>query len=128
MALQAAHQETRIVLVVEDDVLIRLDIVSHLRDEGFQVLEAANADDAICILEGRTDIHLVFTDVDMPGSMDGLKLASYVRHRWPPIKLIVTSGHVAIEENSLPEGGLFFGKPYERSAIARAIADLVAAR
>jgi CheY-like chemotaxis protein len=116
------------VLVVEDEVLIRTDIVAHLEAKGFAVVEAGNADDAIRVLEMRTDIHLVFTDIDMPGSMDGLKLASYVRERWPPIKLIVASGHVALEEGMLPTGGRFFSKPYELDHIATAIADLVAAQ
>jgi two-component system, response regulator PdtaR len=100
------------VLVVEDELIIRVDIANCLQDAGFEVVEAANADDAISILESRNDIRLVFTDVDMPGSMDGLKLASFVRDRWPPIKLIVTSGHVPAKEADLPSGGRFFTKPY----------------
>jgi CheY-like chemotaxis protein len=114
------------VLVVEDELLIRLGIVGFLEAEGFGVFLAVNADEAIAILEARTDIHLVFTDIDMPGSMDGLKLASYVRERWPPIKLIVTSGHSVVEESALPAGGRFFSKPYESRQIASAIADLIA--
>lgn len=72
------------VLVVEDEFLIRDNIVGELKEEGFVVLEASSADQAIAILEGREDIHLLFTDIDMPGSMDGLKLAAFVRDRWPP--------------------------------------------
>src|SRR5262245_43143478 len=104
-----------------------MDIADRLREQGYFVLEAGHADEAIGILETRADIRLVFTDVDMPGSMDGLKLAAYVRELWPPIKLIVTSGHVAVEEHMVPQGGRFFPKPYEASAIARAIANLIQA-
>ena len=115
------------VLVVEDEFLIRTDIASRLRDGGFTVFEAGHADEAIQILEARADIHLVFTDVDMPGSMDGLKLAAYVRDRWPPIKLIVTSGHMVVEESRLPKGGRFFSKPYQVQQIVSAIVELITA-
>ena len=115
------------VLVVEDEFLIRADIAGQLRENGFTVFEASHAGAAIQILETHTDIHVVFTDVDMPGSMDGLKLAAYVRDRWPPIKLIVTSGHVAVEESRLPKGGRFFPKPYQVRHITSAIVDLIAA-
>lgn len=115
------------VLVVEDESLIRMDIVDRLEEGGFAVFEAASADAAIAILEARSDIHLVFTDVDMPGSMDGLKLAAYVRDRWPPIKLIVTSGHVAVREDLLPAGGRFFSKPCEIGPLSKAIVELITA-
>ena len=118
-----AHAPT--VLVVEDEVLIRLDIAACLEEAGFDVIEAANADEAIEILEGRDDVRVVFTDVDMPGSMDGLKLASFVRERWPPIKLIVTSGHVRVEAADLPAGGRFFKKPYQRAQIAQAVTEML---
>jgi DNA-binding NtrC family response regulator len=116
------------VLIVEDEFLILMEIADHLRKEGFMVLEASNADEAIRILESRSDIRLVFTDVDMPGSMDGLKLAAFVRDRWPPIKLIVTSGHPQIEETMVPEGGRFFRKPYQPHHFAGAIAELIKAQ
>jgi CheY-like chemotaxis protein len=113
------------VLVVEDETLILMDIVDCLEDAGFEVIEAANADQAIEVLESRDDIRVVFTDVDMPGSMDGLKLAAFVRERWPPIKLIITSGHVAVEERDLPAGGRFFRKPYQGRSIAQAITAMM---
>jgi CheY-like chemotaxis protein len=115
------------VLVVEDEFLIRVDIADRLREAGFLVLEAGSADAAIRILETRSDIHLVFTDVDMPGSMDGLRLAAHVRDRWPPIKLIVTSGHVALKEGELPTGGRFLPKPYEVGPLSSAIVELITA-
>ena len=80
------------VLIVEDEPLVRFCAVQTVEEAGFDVIEAANADEAIAILESRQDIRVVFTDIHMPGSMDGLKLAHAVRDRWPPIKIIVTSG------------------------------------
>jgi CheY-like chemotaxis protein len=74
------------VLIVEDEALIRMDTASLIEDAGFKVHEAGNADEAIRILELHDEIRLIFTDVNMPGSMDGLKLAHYVRGRWPPVK------------------------------------------
>jgi two-component system, response regulator PdtaR len=90
MTFQAAKRA--LVLIVEDELLIRLDAVDMIEAAGFDVIQAANADEAITILEARSDIQLVFTDVQMPGSMDGLKLAAAVRGRWPPIKIVATSG------------------------------------
>ncbi|WP_342778220.1 response regulator [Mesorhizobium norvegicum] len=80
------------VLVVEDEPLIRMDIVDFLLGEGFEVLEAANADEAIDLLEANAQIQIMFTDIDMPGSMDGIKLAAAVRDRWPPVRIVATSG------------------------------------
>src|SRR5258707_15153422 len=79
-----------VVLIVEDEFLLRMDAVDMIAAAGFEVGEAANADDAIEILESRRDITVVFTDIQMPGSMDGLKLAHAVRGRWPPIKIVAT--------------------------------------
>ena len=112
-------------LVVEDEVLIRLDMVDCLEEAGFEVEAAATAGQAIRILERRKDIRLIFTDVDVPGSMDGLKLAAYVRDRWPPIKIIVTSGHVSVRPEQIPAGGRFFSKPYDRPQIAKAVRDMI---
>ena len=89
---------------------------------GFDVVEAANADDAIKILEARRDITVVFTDIQMPGSMDGLKLARAVRGRWPPIKIVATSGLVDVGEKDLPEGGRFLAKPYQPGRTRRCLA------
>lgn len=114
------------VLVVEDEPLVRIAACLIVEEAGFTALEAANADAAIKILESRTDIRLIFTDVDMPGSMDGLKLAHFVRHRWPPIKIIVASGKAILRESELPTGAVFFPKPYSEGNISRAIADALA--
>lgn len=98
------------VLVVEDETLLRMNIALSLEQEGFRVYEAENADQAIAVLEAHAEIGLMFTDIDMPGSMDGLKLATAVRNRWPPIKIIVTSGHREMSDRVLPVEGRFFGK------------------
>jgi CheY-like chemotaxis protein len=114
-----------IILVVEDDFLLRMDAVQMIEEAGFDVLEAANADEAISILETRSDIKVIFTDINMPGSMDGLKLAHAVRGRWPPIKIIATSGHVEVKDEELPSGGMFIPKPYSFGYVTGVIRDLV---
>ena len=81
-----------IVLIVEDEFLIRASTVAVAQAAGFHVLEAVNADDAVSILESRADVRVVFTDIDMPGSINGLRLAGVVRDRWPLIEIVVTSG------------------------------------
>lgn len=117
----------RAILIVEDSGVIRLGAVDMAEREGFLVFEAANADDAITILEAHPEIQLVFTDIEMPGSMDGLKLVRYVSLRWPPIRLIVASGKMLREQVTLPEGVLFFAKPYRQAEIATAMRSLLAA-
>src|ERR1700742_4082197 len=112
------EQRRPVVLVVEDEFLLRMDAADMIGAAGFEVVEAANADQAIEILESRRDITVVFTDIQMPGSMDGLKLARAVRGRWPPIKIVATSGHVDVAETDLPDGGPFLPKPYSPHQIA----------
>ena len=111
------------VLIVEDEPLTRMGAVTIIEAAGFEVIEAGSADEAIQILECRSDIRVVFTDMHMPGSMDGLKLAHAVRNRWPPIKIIVTSGRELIAEQVLPEGGRFFAKPYNPITITDALRE-----
>jgi len=110
-----------VVLVVEDSPIIRLCAVDLMESAGFEALQASSADEAIRILEARPDIRLVFTDVEMPGSIDGLKLSHYIRDRWPPVKLIVTSGKTIVSESHLPTGTRFFPKPYNDSVIVEAM-------
>jgi CheY-like chemotaxis protein len=109
------------VLVVEDEPLLRLMALDLVEEAGFEAVEARNADEAIRVLEARTDIHIVFTDVDMPGSMDGLKLAAAIRDRWPPIEIIITSGHVRLDDSSIPVNTVFFPKPYDHSEVTNTI-------
>ena len=113
-----------VVLVVEDEFLIRINTVHMVLAAGFDVLEAENADEAIVILERRSDISVVFTDIHMPGSMDGLKLAGAVRGRWPPIKIVATSGLLKIVKDDLPSGTRFLPKPYSPSQIAETLREL----
>lgn len=107
-----AHQDVNMptVLVVEDDVLIREIVKDELEDAGYTVVVAPDADAAVAVLEARRDIHLVFTDIDMPGSMDGLKLAACVRDRWPPVHIIITTGKA--RPATIPANALFIAKPY----------------
>lgn len=113
------------VLVVEDEPLVRMDISDQLQDLGFKVLEASNADEAIEMLVANADIQVMFTDVDMPGGMDGLRLAAAVRDRWPPIKIIVTSGHRKVVLADIPTESRFFGKPYRAEAVAEAMREML---
>ena len=121
------QQNSLSVLIVEDNGLIRMDAVDMAALEGFKVFEACNADEALALLEKHPEICLVFTDIEMPGSMDGLTLAHHVSLRWPPIKLIVASGKVPRDKADLPEGGLFFCKPYRHTEITVAMRTLLAA-
>jgi CheY-like chemotaxis protein len=113
-----------VVLVVEDELLLRMDAADVIGAAGFEVIEAANADEAIEILEARSDITVVFTDIQMPGSMDGLKLARAVRGRWPPIKIVATSGRLNVREMDLPEGGRFLPKPYSPAEVTGVLREL----
>src|ERR1700678_4847651 len=115
------------ILIVEDEPLIRMGAVYLIEDAGFEVYEAATADAAIALLELHKEIRLIFTDVDMPGSMDGLKLAHYVRGRWPPVKIIVTSGKATLRGEELPAGAVFLGKPYHPEHVKHKVRELMAA-
>jgi CheY-like chemotaxis protein len=125
MGLQESKKP--VVLVVEDELLLRLNAVETIEAAGFEVLEAADGDEAIGILESRLDISVVFTDIQIPGSMDGLKLAQAVRGRWPPIKIVATSGRVGVTQRDLPEGGRFLSKPYSPNEITGVLRELIAA-
>ncbi len=113
-----------VVLIVEDEFLLRMDAVEMIAGAGFEVIEAANADQAIEILESRRDITVVFTDIQMPGSMDGLKLARAIRGRWPPIKIIATSGRTSLGQTDLPDGGRFLSKPYSPLEVTGVLHEL----
>jgi DNA-binding NtrC family response regulator len=104
-----------VVLVVEDEPLLRIITVEILEEAGFEVIEAANADIAVRFLEARMDIRIVVTDVDMPGSMDGMKLAAAVRSRWPRIEIVIVSGQKRPLTNTLPDRAVFFPKPCDFS-------------
>jgi two-component system, response regulator PdtaR len=114
-----------VVLVVEDHPLVRIGVLEVIVEAGFETLEASSAIEAIQILEARRDIHLVFTDAEVPGTMGGIELAHYIRNRWPPVKLIVVSGNGVIDPQALPSGARFFPKPYRESAIVEAMTGML---
>jgi CheY-like chemotaxis protein len=114
--MQPSAGKRPVVLVVENEPMVRAVAVTAVATAGFDIVEAANAVEAIAILTQRSDIHLIFTDIHMPGSMDGL--AHFVRDRWPPAKIVATSGQASISEQRLPPGGRFLPKPYGASQLA----------
>ena len=101
----------RVVLVVDDEPLIRMNAVDMLLDAGFQVLEAADAAEALQVLADHPEVAVLFTDINMPGDMDGLDLARRVHDSRPDVHLIVTSGKVTPGAGTIPDGD-FLGKPY----------------
>lgn len=101
--------------------MLAVDIVE---EAGFQPIEASDADEAVAILNARPDIRIIFSDIQMPGSMDGNKLAATVRDRWPSIKIVLTSGHCRQEDLELQPGNLFFAKPYKPGELAAALQRL----
>lgn len=112
-----------VVLVVEDEGFVRMIAVDILQDEGYTVLEVGTADDAWSLLESRSDVGVLFTDVNMPGHMDGLTLATRVAERWPHIRLVVTSGRYGLSTHELPDHGQFVQKPYHHGDLVSAIAQ-----
>jgi CheY-like chemotaxis protein len=122
--MQNANQKLA-VLIVEDDALIRLLAVDIVEEAGYIALEASDADEAVVILEARSDIAVLFTDINMPGSMDGLKLAHAVRNRWPPVKIIMVSGQVRLSPSDLPSDAQFYPKPYEASHMVTQLRALI---
>src|SRR3984893_3426602 len=125
--MSSAGVRRPVILIVEDDFFLRMNAAEMIQDAGFDVVEAGDADEAIAILEARPDIHVVFTDIQMPGAMDGLKLARFVRGRWPPIKIVATYGFVSVRKDDLPEGSRFVPKPYRAEQIVATLRDLTGA-
>jgi CheY-like chemotaxis protein len=102
-----------VVLVVEDEMLLRMRAVDMVEDAGYVPVEAVDADEALAILQSRADIALLFSDIQMPGSMSGLQLALAVHERWPRIKIILASGQLKLSKSEIPENSRFFGKPLD---------------
>jgi DNA-binding LytR/AlgR family response regulator len=115
-----------VVLIVEDEFLIRLHAAQMIAEADFDVIEASNADEAIAILEKRSDITVLFTDIQIPGTMDGLKLAAAVKGRWPPIKIVATSGLANVRPADLPPDGRFIPKPYNPIQLTATLRELTA--
>ena len=113
------------VLIVEDELILRMRAVDIVEDAGFNAVEAVNADEALAILEARSDIALLFTDIQMPGSMDGLKLAHTVSNRWPPIKIILVSGQIKLSEGETPINSRFFGKPLGSAQMIAQLQEMI---
>lgn len=113
MARSAPPKAHTVVLVVEDEPVLRMMAVDLVEDAGFEAVEAVDADDAMLILAKRPDIRIVFTDIDMPHGIDGMKLAALIRDRWPPIEIILTSGKLTPRPEDMPARGVFFSKPYK---------------
>lgn len=122
----AVYTNTAAALVVEDDALLRAEAVDLCIETGFSTHEARNADQAIRILERHSDIRVLFTDIEMQGSMDGLKLAHAVRKRWPKVAIMITSGRRKVTDADLPENGMFFAKPYMPDDIVKALNGIAA--
>jgi CheY-like chemotaxis protein len=116
---------TPIVLIVEDEMLLRMRAVDMVEDAGFTSIEAVDADQAVAILESRSDIALLFTDIQMPGSMDGLRLAHAVHERWPPIKIILVSGQLKLSNIDIPANSRFFGKPLEAKNMIAEMQEMI---
>ncbi|MFN7093058.1 MAG: response regulator [Allorhizobium sp.] len=112
------------VLVVEDDGLIRLDLADILSDAGYEVLEAANADQALAILEQDGGIEMLLTDIDMPGSMNGVQLAAVTAQRWPSCSIVVISGRYAPQQGVLPSGARFVAKPISEQLLHSVLSQL----
>jgi CheY-like chemotaxis protein len=124
-AMEAKPAKPRhVVLIVEDEPLVRLTGADLLAGAGFEVLEAGNADEALRILEATPDVRVVFSDVEMPGSLDGLALARRICRRWPSIGIVLTSGH-RIREETIPREGRFVAKPYDGQVLVRQIEEIV---
>jgi CheY-like chemotaxis protein len=114
----------RYVLVVEDEPIIRMNAVDMLEEAGFEVLEAVNADAPLKLLEARShEIAALFTDIHMPGSMDGMALAALVAERWPEIRPFVTSGRAMLRDADIPDHGRFLAKPYRAAQLTTAIGE-----
>lgn len=125
--IAASSPSPTTVLVVEDEMVLRMRAVDIVEDAGFLAVEAVNADQALLILEQRSDISMLFSDIQMPGTMDGLKLAHAVNERWPDIKIILVSGQITPTEAEAPSQSRFFGKPLEPTQMIAELQDMVGA-
>jgi two-component system, response regulator PdtaR len=124
LIMSETNSSPRYVLVVEDEPIIRMNAVDMLEEAGFEVLEAANADAALKLLEAKAhEIAALFTDIHMPGSMDGMALVALVAERWPDIRPFVTSGHTTLRDADIPDHGRFLAKPYRIAQLTTAIGE-----
>ncbi|MEJ0096155.1 MAG: response regulator [Methylocella sp.] len=124
--MEQPQNHSSVVLVVEDEPFVRMFGTDVLESAGFEVIEACNADEALRVLASREDVRAVFTDVDMPGSLDGLDLAWRIHERWPEIGVVLTSGRCFIEPGAMPREDVFVSKPYAAPVLVRHIEALMA--
>lgn len=122
-----AENRPPVVLIVDDEPLLRMLAAEAVEDAGFVTLQAADADEAVALLEANPDVALLFTDINMPGSMDGLCLAHAVRNRWPAVKILVVSGQMRLQPRDLPADSCFLGKPYHSDLMIEKLRCLFAA-
>ena len=121
---QFARLKPATILVVENEAIVRMEAAASLTDLGLTVLTADGADQAIALLDSHPEIEILFTDLKMPGSMDGMRLTHHVRGRWPPVKIIVASGLWTTKLSDLPTGSVFLAKPYAPDALIAALRDV----
>jgi CheY-like chemotaxis protein len=114
-----------VVLIVEDEMVLRMRAVDMVEDAGYTVLEALDAAEAVAILESRSDVALMCTDIQMPGQMDGLGLAHAVHARWPAIRIIVVSGQLSLPNIDLPPRSRFLGKPLDAGEVITEMRDMI---
>lgn len=115
---------TDTILIVEDEAIVRFELIDLFEDEGYRVFAAADAEEAIAVLDRHGEVRVVLTDIDMPGTMDGLRLAHYIRHRFPPTLLLVASDRAAVPASEMPEHSAYFAKPFDPAAILRKIDEM----
>ena len=114
-----------VVLIVEDEMMLRMRAVDMVEDAGYTPLEALDAAEAVAILESRSDVALMCTDIQMPGQMDGVGLAHAVHERWPAIKIIVVSGQLNLPDLDLPPRSRFLGKPLDAGEVIAEMRDMI---
>jgi len=119
------NSKNPLVLVVEDEPFVRMIATEGLEDAGFKVIEAATADDALMILNARDDVGVLFTDVNMPGTVNGVELARMVHERWPQLRIIITSGRDRPRREDIPDDGCFVAKPYRPGEVVHVIEQLI---
>lgn len=121
---QSSQPKPQAIVVVEDEPLLRMAALDLVENAGFAAVEARDAEEAIAILQTRTDIRVVLVDADMPGSMTGLKLAAAIRDRWPPIQMVITSSNAWLDDSTIPAHTVFYPKPYSESEVAATLKRL----
>lgn len=114
-----------LVLIVDDEPLVRMIAAEGLFDAGFEVIEAESAEDALRILAARSDVSVLFTDINMPGGVDGVELAHRVHARWPGLCIVITSGQDHLRAGAMPESGRFVPKPYRADHVANLIGEMI---